>query len=341
MEIFKRAVATVMSVIVAVWLSIGISAAEGEKVDILPTNEQLAIERMISGFENFAQSIDLFDLEIKPNELTRLFYAATKNSPYLFYVDNHMSYTYRSGGYVMEVIPNYKYDEENALRMGEFCVLEIKKLAEIAAKGESDIERVILAHDLICRRFYYDTTLESNNLYTFLKSGKGTCQGYTWAYMALLRELGIECEYVASDSIVHIWLRVRIGGEWYHSDVTWDDPPAAEGVTDIVSRRHLLFSDKKADADGYVDRYGVGEIACASEKYDDFDFSSISPPCSVEGDINHNGNTDLCDLIRMRLYIEGNEADESVCPICLDLDGDALIDNADLEHQRRLLLNKH
>ena len=156
--------------------------------------------------------------------------------------------------------------------------------------------------------------------------------------MALLREMGIECHYVASDSIAHIWLAVKIDGEWYHSDVTWDDPPGMEGSGE-QSRAHLLFSDEKADADGYTDRYGAIKIKCESTGYDGNELLSEIPFCTLSGDSDHNGQISLYDLVLLRLYLEGKwNTTQDVCLICADANGDLCVNGTDAEYIRRMLL---
>lgn len=337
-DIIKRGVAFILSLtlvfslLVSVGASVSVTGEEGGG-----DHRDVAVGRMIAGFENFEESIDISDLDILPDQLGDLFAAATKNSPYLFYVDNNLSYTYKNGGCVVSVIPKYLYTQREAREMTAYCKGEIKRLASLAQRGESELERVLILHDLICRKFSYDLTLESNNLYTFLKTGRGTCQGYTWTYMAALREMGVECEYVASDTIVHIWLRLKIDGEWYHSDVTWDDPPQTEG-TGKQSRSHFLFSDEKADADGYLDRYSASEIKCESEKYDGEDLSPVISLCSSAGDVDHDGEVVLADLLRLRIYLEKGERDRYICPICADVDGDLSLGNNDVELLRRMMI---
>ena len=339
----KKVFKFVLSGIIALVLPIVIHTdvfAVGTESESGSTNgdEQEAIERMRSGFENFEERIDLSEYNISPQDLTRIFANATKNSPYLFYVDKNLSYTYRTGGNVISVTPKYNCTQAEFEQMRNFCVGEVQKIAALANQGESELAKLIYAHDIVCRSFSYDITLESNNIYTFLTAKKGTCQGYTWAYMAVLRELGIECEYVASDSIVHIWLKVKIDGEWYYSDVTWDDPPSDEGKSMPVSRRHLLFSDKKADDDGYKDRYGAGDEKCESEKYDSFEFSELLSPTHGRGDVNSDGKVNAYDVICLRRYIECGEKSEIACPICADVDGDFWISEIDIQLAREIVL---
>ena len=328
-RIFKKITAILLSVLVLPIFLTKVLAEDNEKQ--IGERELEAIERIMQGFEGFAESIDISDLNIERGAMPSIFATATKNTPYLFYVDKKLTYTYRTGGGVIKVIPKYNMSKSEAERAIDLCKAEVKKMADLAMAGESELQRLLLAHDLICYRYKYDLSLENNNVYKFIKEEKGTCQGYTWTYMAVLRQMGIECEYVASDTIEHIWLRVKIDGEWYNSDVTWDDPVWNENSGAPISRRHVLFSDKKADKDGYLDRYGASLNKCTSEKYDNTDLSSELFPNHALGDIDHDGATTLFDLVKFL-------RDEILCSICADYDGDLILTEKDAELLREHLL---
>ena len=324
MAVMRRVVAVLLAVVLIFGAFTKVSALEDGG---LRDNERIAIERMTQGFENFEERIDLSDLNIPLSSLSVLFSHATKNSPYLFYVDKRLTYTYR-GNAVFSVMPKYNLTKDEANAAVEYSRGVIEKIVGLANMGNSELERLLLAHDIICYHYSYDLTLECNDIYKSIKEGKGTCQGYTWTYMAVLRELGIECEYVASDTISHIWLRVKIDGLWYHSDVTWDDPVGDEAT---VSRRHVLFSDDKADMDGYRDRYGACDNQCTSAIYDENDMSDILSPNHVASDINHDGAVDLGDLV---IILQGGAG----CPICRDVDGDLILTENDTFATRELIL---
>ena len=52
-----------------------------------------------------------------------------------------------------------------------------------------------------------------------------------------LNNVNIENRMVVSNNMNHAWNMLKIGGKWYHVDVTWDDP-----VWDILGRvRHEYF----------------------------------------------------------------------------------------------------
>ena len=259
-----------------------------------------------------------------------IFSHATKNSPYLFYVDKTLTYIYRNDT-IIKVVPKYNMTREEAAEAIEYCKAEVRKMAALIGSVDGELQRLILAHDLLCLHYKYDLSLECNDIYKYIKEEKGTCQGYTWTYMALLRELGIECEYVASDTIDHIWLKVKIDDEWYHSDVTWDDSVGNEGSGAPVCRNHLLFSDAEADRDGYCDRYGASQTKCTSEKYDGVALLDLVSSSHVVGDVNHDGEVGLVDLMIAIL-------NKSACPICIDTNFDMIIDSGDLDVLRELLL---
>ena len=64
-----------------------------------------------------------------------------------------------------------------------------------------------------------------------LKEHKGVCQGYALLALKMLRELGIETLYVVGEVNTgpHAWNLVKVDGEWYHLDTTWNDPVPDRG----------------------------------------------------------------------------------------------------------------
>lgn len=70
--------------------------------------------------------------------------------------------------------------------------------------------------------------------YSFQATGalvnkKAVCEGYSLAYRLLMNLLGIETQMVISgvlpEGVAHAWNRVKIDGQWYNVDATWDDTP--------------------------------------------------------------------------------------------------------------------
>ena len=131
------------------------------------------------------------------------------------------------------------------------------------SQGMTDLEKVISAHDWLVTNCQYDPYIGTGGKYI---ASDGTvyndepavytsygafvnhnvvCQGYALAFKVLMDRAGIPCCYVKSDAMNHAWNMVQLDGNWYHVDVTWDDPSyvGIEDWTGRIKRENLLCSD--------------------------------------------------------------------------------------------------
>ncbi len=107
-----------------------------------------------------------------------------------------------------------------------------------AAMAQSDMfEKVKLVHDSIIGNVKYDHSkvgeagedLESrvfaDTAYGALVKGEALCGGYARAFGCIMNKLGIENCFVSgvAGGGKHAWNMIRLGGELYHIDLTWDD----------------------------------------------------------------------------------------------------------------------
>ncbi|MBE6759048.1 MAG: hypothetical protein E7554_03040 [Ruminococcaceae bacterium] len=109
-------------------------------------------------------------------------------------------------------------------------------LGEIPS-GLNEYDRELYVHDMIVRDVEYDHAAAENmaivpeaaTIYGALIEGRAVCTGYAFTTKLLLNRVGISCMTV--DGTLkddpdngHIWNIVSIGGEWYHLDITNNDP---------------------------------------------------------------------------------------------------------------------
>lgn len=139
-------------------------------------------------------------------------------------------------GFKMEI---YDYWRDADIRFAsESLELTVKDIAGSAMAYESDFERIKYVHDRIILNTEYDIdTYEQgedaeldekalcNTSYGALVRGKALCGGYSRAFSVVMHEMGYECEYITgtTDGGPHAWNLVKLGGEYYHVDLTWDD----------------------------------------------------------------------------------------------------------------------
>ena len=85
---------------------------------------------------------------------------------------------------------------------------------------------------------------DNDNPYGFLTGRKGICLGYASTFQLMMDLSGIECLTVRGMShggtAEHAWNLVKLDGEWYAVDTTWDDPVASFQVSEGTA--HLYFN---------------------------------------------------------------------------------------------------
>lgn len=137
----------------------------------------------------------------------------------------------------------------------------------------SDFDKAKAIHDYIIINTSYDTSTSIPDSSfspdgVFLK-GIAVCQGYAEAYKLFMDALEIECEVVrgSADNVSHAWNVVKIDGQWYHVDVTWDDPIIENQV--LTGTANLTYSYfLKPDEIFYKDHIATSSPpVCSSNTY--------------------------------------------------------------------------
>ena len=190
-----------------------------------------------------------------------------------------------------------------ALRTGDTSVLNTKgqlayqKLLSIAEelrlKELSDIDAITAVHDYLILSTAYDSITAASGeggpahfAEGLLLNNLAVCSGYASAFRLLMSFAGINCEYIFTES--HAWNLVELDGEWYHIDVTWDDPvPDQPG---IVNYKHFMMTSEEISA---LDQHKNWSCECT---------------------LTHNANDNSYRLYPYRDYICSDE-ENAVCLI--------------------------
>lgn len=170
--------------------------------------------------------------------LKRLVNGALNEHPDLYFVGMRYSYS-SSGESIVSVSFTYNTAYDDTLFDSE-----VNRVLALTNGCVSDLEKAIVLHDYLAVNCEYDyDNLRANTLpadsysaYGVLVNRIAVCQGYALAYKYLLNLSGIECHMVTSDAMEHAWNLIKLDGEYYQVDVTWDDP-----VRDIVGRVSHTF----------------------------------------------------------------------------------------------------
>ena len=141
-----------------------------------------------------------------------------------------------AGVYYLRVNFNIQVSDPNYPSINEI-------VSEAVAQSEKETDgteyaKAVWLHDWLISRMEYDSTLKWSSAESALSRGLGTCQSYESAYSKLLTKAGIENVETRDTKDAHTWNAVKIDGDWYQIDATWDD---SNDNWYGFDQRHLYF----------------------------------------------------------------------------------------------------
>ena len=167
--------------------------------------------------------IDVRAYNLSESGLTEAIINVRYNHPDLFYVSKYFEYG-TSNGRVVEVYPDYTMSGSTLTTARAVYEQKLNEIMSLVDPNWSELEKILFFNDYLVTHFAYDTTYNNYDAYSFLTEGTGVCQAYYLTCKALLDKCLISSGYGRSDNANHVWNLVKIGNDWYHMDVTWNDP---------------------------------------------------------------------------------------------------------------------
>ena len=166
-------------------------------------------------------------------------------------------------------------------------------VSNYVTKGMSERQKVRAIHDWLVHNAHYDLTYSNYSANGVLLKGYGVCQSYAEATEKLLTRAGLANRLLSGKANNgtgngfegHAWNLVRVDGQWYHLDVTWDDPVFSVGrvaqdsspaISGMEGYSYFLLTDKQIGKDHQwasgisADKNQVGTFHDNGEKYLDF-----------------------------------------------------------------------
>ena len=103
-------------------------------------------------------------------------------------------------------------------------------LQELNVDGKTDVEKVYAIYDYMINHIRYDyknlddaTYMQKYTAYAALVENTSVCMGYALAFYRLALACGVDARYIQSDPMEHAWDIVRVDGQYYYLDATWDE----------------------------------------------------------------------------------------------------------------------
>lgn len=218
------------------------------------TNEQKEMYiKMDRGVSNLSKTI-VFGFNEKEDinkDLEMVIEAYYNDHPEYFY----LPYNYKFSNINLVVknltVLNLDYlvaDEIELLKMNNEIDIAIREIISNNITSDmTDYEKEVAIHDALVKKVAYYKYEDidkipnvKHTIYGALVENEAVCDGYSKAFMVILKRLNIDSIIVSGmlDNVNHAWNIVDINGEYYHVDVT-SDSMDVDGAREVV---HTYFN---------------------------------------------------------------------------------------------------
>lgn len=191
--------------------------------------ERQAVYRaMQQGLLSLADSFQI--PRIDGHALSDIFFELRLDHPEIFWVSS-FKYRYFADSPNLIFIPEYLFEKSKIKDHQKAMNARVEKLARPAAKLP-ELEKEKYIHDFICENIHYDKLKKpySHEIIGPLGHGVGVCEGIAKSVKILCDALGIWCMIALCGNnpekgikYRHTWNIVRINGQYYHLDATFDN----------------------------------------------------------------------------------------------------------------------
>ncbi|MCZ8531990.1 DUF5050 domain-containing protein [Psychrobacillus psychrodurans] len=225
-HIFKLLIAIVLLLSIT---PMHVFAASPSSMTITKSEEQTAYDNIVKSLLNAETNTTFNASKISYKDIGKIVNQALANNPSISYYNG---LTASSNGTI-----NFKYkaDRKVILEKNKKVNLEVDRIIkENIRKGMSDLEKVKSIHDylVLSVAYDYDNFLKNNvsndsyEAYGALINEIAVCDGYTKSMALILNKVGVQTIQVTgiANGGNHSWNMVKIDGQYYHVDTTWDDP---------------------------------------------------------------------------------------------------------------------
>ena len=248
-----------------------------------------AYEKISAAIAVGSERASVFE-KMTDDEFSTVYHCVVSDHPEYFWVKSVCSYDHTEDE-ILHVTPSYRMNiDELPLAKEKFNKAADEILSGVSV-SMTDFEKELYVHDALVRHNVYDSTYDApmtHSAYGALVLKTSVCDGYAKLFQFLLTRCGVPATTVsgyAGES--HSWNAVKLDGEWYMVDPTWDDP--YETKPDYVSHVYFNGSYERFSIDHSFEN-GEGEKisnyydvpVCDSDRYDYFGYFGYEGNLSPE-----------------------------------------------------------
>ena len=188
---------------------------------------------------------------LEGEDLYNLFFQLRLDHPEIFWATGY-KYRHYKNSPNMIFIPEYLFDKGKIKEHQKAMKSRVEKLVR-PAQNLSEWEKEKYVHDFICENVRYDKLKKSysHEIIGPLGQGVGVCEGIAKAVKVLCDALGVWCIIAICGNnpekgikYRHTWNIVRISGEYYHLDVTFDNTLGGSDKAEEIRYDYFNLDDK-------------------------------------------------------------------------------------------------
>ena len=265
------------------------------------TETELLVEleaRMKTALLNGELEIDLHDLNLYYDDYANVWGKLNYITPFLPTDMTAIVFIYE-GGKIAHIELSHTIPKEEVLSYFDKIEMEVNNILACVDDSMSDVEKALVVHDYLVDQYSYDYERYANGTMPkvsyrssgLLLYGTGVCEAYGNLYMYIMNRLGIETIYTSGNKegiyYSHLWDIIKLDGQYYHVDATWDDP-----VPDKIGRvnhNYFLLSDEAISSTRGLSSqthtdWKRTDLVCSDTKYDNYWWYGIDTQIVIDGD---------------------------------------------------------
>ncbi len=282
-------------------------------------------------------AITVSGCKLSTTQIKKILYAIQNDNPDIFWISSIFSYRYYNNNTILKL--NSIFSKEQQQKNLEKLNNKVTEIISKIPSNSTEYETELFLHDYIidnCKYEKISNNSQSNpkifTSYGCLVQGSAVCEGFSKSMQLLMNCAGIKCRIVtgARESEPHMWNIVKINGNWYHLDVTWDGAGSIRrysyfNVTDeVIKKDHTIneelskttkFSEDKRynfklpvcteTAENYFEKNAV-KIKSLNSETDNLIVKNLITAASVKKEYLHlmiDKNSNF-NLIKKQLFTE-------------------------------------
>lgn len=197
----------------------------------LSSSERVVYDELLRGLMDMQTNIQLssagsFDLISKMVELV------LDDHPEIFWFSGAGNMSQRGSSFSFQ--PKYTIGWETKLDREARIRRVVSGFLERSQRCRTDVECLEAAFNYLVKNVsYVDGCADSQNICSALLNHRSVCAGYSKSLQYLMQKMGKECLFISGITAKkgrHAWNIVKLGGKYYHTDVTFGDRSFSDGT---------------------------------------------------------------------------------------------------------------